>query len=94
MAVTCSAVVPSGILYAPWVTAISAVPMAADIVCDPARMPPAAPAGSPSIPETPTTSARPMNAQTTARIVNRRPSFFRLLKKAGPTRRPTPYMKR
>ncbi len=35
-----------------------------------------------------------MPAQITARMVKVMPSFFRLLKKAGPTRRPTPYMNR
>jgi hypothetical protein len=68
--------------------------MAADIVCDPARIPPAAPGGSPNILDKITTSASPRMLQNTARIVNFNPSFFRLLKNAGPTRNPTPYMNR
>ena len=35
-----------------------------------------------------------MMLHTTARMVNFSPSFFRLLKNEGPTRRPTPYMNR
>ncbi len=89
-----SGFMPAGSLTTPDVTACSAEPIAADMVCEPASMPPAAPGGSANSLAPITTSARPSTLDTTARIVNLRPSPFRLLMKDGPTRRPTPYMKR
>ena len=45
MAFTCSAVALAGRATAPASTACSAEPIAADMVCEPAKMPPAAPTG-------------------------------------------------
>ncbi len=85
---------PGGNLTTPDVTACSAEPIAADMVCEPASMPPAAPVGSANSLAKITTSARPRMLDTTARKVNFSPSPLRLLMKDGPTRKPTPYMKR
>ncbi len=89
-----SGFMPGGSLTTPDVTACSAEPIAADMVCEPASMPPAAPGGSANSFAPITTRARPSTLDTTARKVNFRPSPFRLLMKDGPTRKPTPYMKR
>ena len=67
---------------------------AADIVCDPARMPLAAPTGSASQRVPSTTMPKPSSDETTARNVNLSPSPFRLLMNERPTRSPTPYMNR
>ena len=87
-----SGFMPSGSFTTPEVMACSAEPIAADMVCDPASMPPAAPIGSAKSFERMTTSARPSTLDTSARMQNLRPSPFRLLMKDGPTRKPTPYM--
>ena len=89
-----SGFMPAGSLTTPEVTACSAEPIAADMVCDPASMPPAAPGGNENNLAPITTMARPRTLDTTARKVNFKPSPFRLLMKDGPTRSPTPYMKR
>ena len=94
MPVASSGFIPSGSLTTPDVTACSAEPIAADMVCDPASIPPAAPGGSANSFAPMTTSARPSTLDTSARMQNLRPSPFRLLMKDGPTRKPTPYMKR
>ena len=80
---------PGGSLTAPEVTACSAEPIAADMVCEPASMPPAAPGGR-SNSLAPTTHERQAQSthDTTARKVNFSPSPFRLLMKDGPTRKP------
>ncbi|MGX1063093.1 hypothetical protein AB7M39_002458 [Bradyrhizobium diazoefficiens] len=57
-------------------------------------MPPAAPVGSANNLAPSTTSVSPITLDTTARMQNLSPSPLRLLMKDGPTRRPTPYMKR
>ena len=70
---TCSGVVPGGRLSTPAITASSAEPMAADMVCEPARMPPAAPGGRPNSLAPTTTMKRPMTQLTTASSVNLQP---------------------
>ncbi|MET4795853.1 hypothetical protein ABIF64_008031 [Bradyrhizobium japonicum] len=94
MPVASSGFIPSGSLTTPDVIACSAEPIAADMVCEPASMPPAAPVGSAKSFAPRTTSARPRTLETTARTTNLIPSPFRLLMNDGPTRKPTPYMKR
>ncbi len=94
MPLTSSNVWPAASGNAPWRTASSAEPIAADIVIEPARMPPAAPAGRSHIFANATAPRRPSTEQKTASTVNLRPSPFRLLMNEGPTRRPTPYMNR
>ena len=89
-----SGFIPGGSLTTPDVIACSAEPIAADMVWEPASMPPAAPVGNANNLAPITTSARPSTLDTTARNVNFSPSPFRLLMKDGPTRSPTPYMKR
>ena len=78
----------------PAVTACSAEPIAADMVCEPASMPPAAPGGRSNIFAPTITRVRPMMQETKARKVNLIPSPPRLFTKDGPTRSPTPYMNR
>ena len=85
---------PSGSVTTPALIASSAEPMAADMVCEPASMPPAAPGGRPSTFAPRTTRIRPTTQLTTASSVNFKPSPPRLFTKDGPTRRPTPYMNR
>ena len=87
-------VVPAGSVTTPALTASSAEPMAADMVCEPASMPPAAPGGRPKHVRAEDDQARPTTQLTTARSVNFKPSPPRLLTKDGPTRSPTPYMNR
>ena len=94
MPVASSGFMPAGNLTTPDVTACSAEPIAADMVCEPASMPPAAPGGSANSFAPSTTSVSPRTLDTSARKVNLRPSPFRLLMKDGPTRKPTPYMNR
>ena len=94
MPVASSGFMPAGSLTTPDVIACSAEPIAADMVCEPASMPPAAPIGRSNSLAPTTTSASPSTLETRARNVNFSPSPFRLLMKDGPTRSPTPYMKR
>ena len=65
-----SGFMPGGSLTTPDVTACSAEPIAADMVCEPASMPPAAPGGRANSLAPITTSARPSTLDTTARNVN------------------------
>src|SRR3954447_13506587 len=83
---------PAGSLTTPDVIACSGEPIAADMVREPASIPPAAPGGSENIFAPMTTSDKPTTLDTTARTQNLSPSPFRLLMKDGPTRKPTPYI--
>src|SRR5215467_83776 len=94
IAETASFVEPSGTGTTPEVTACSADPIAADMVCEPARSPPAAPVGRSNILAPATTRPSPRKLHTTARTVYFKPSPFRLLRNDGPTLSPTPYMNR
>ena len=94
IAVASAAVVPAGSVTTPEVTACSAEPVAADMVCEPARMPPAAPTGKASQRVPSTTRPKPRDDDTMACTVNFSPSPFRLFTNDGPTRKPTPYMNR
>ena len=94
MALTASGVLPGAGLTTPASTACSAEPIAADMVCDPASMPPAAPDRKVEQLGAENDQGQADHARTTARMLNLSPSPPRLLTKEGPTRRPTPYMNR
>jgi hypothetical protein len=94
MFVTSSSRWPLGIGNAPCRTASSAEASAADMVIEPARMPPALPAGSSQSLVKPTAHASPSSEQSTASAVNLSPSPEKLWMSEGPTRSPTPYMNR
>src|SRR4051794_4907824 len=66
---------PAGSLTTPDVIACSAEPIAADMVCEPASIPPAAPGGSENFAPM-TTSDKPITLDTTARTQNLSPSPF------------------
>src|SRR5438067_846036 len=70
MPVASSDFMPAGSLTTPDVIACSAEPIAADMVCEPASMPPAAPTGKSNSLAPTTTSASPSTLETRARNVH------------------------